>query len=43
MGKNSPERQEFIIRNLKMEEEMITADVVSEGEKNVDEPEAAVV
>ena len=42
MGKNTPERQEFIIRNLKMEEEMIAADIAVEGEPNVEETEAAV-
>ncbi len=37
MGKNSPERQEFIIQNLKLEEEL----VASKEEKAIEEPELA--
>jgi topoisomerase-4 subunit B len=42
MGKNSPERQEFIIRNLKMEEELIAAEIPGNEKITIEEPEAAV-
>jgi len=42
MGKNSPERQEFIIRNLRMEEEMVTTEAPGKEHEQLEEPEVAV-